>query len=90
MNKDLILEILMCIAITCGYIGYIPQIIRIVKTKCTKDISLYTWIIWILAFLCGTVYSIILGRWELITAYISELFFSVVILSLTILYRKKP
>lgn len=88
MEKDLILEILMCIVMICGYIGYIPQIVKIIKTKCAEDISIYTWVIWILAFSCGTAYSIILGRWELIVAYISELLLSIIILYLTILYGK--
>ena len=89
MSKDFISQILMCIVIICGYIGYIPQIVRIIKTKCTEDISFYTWVIWILAFACGTMYSIILERWELIAAYISELLLALIILYLTILYRKK-
>lgn len=89
MSKDLVLEILMCVVIICGYIGYIPQIVKIMRTKCTEDISFYTWLIWVLAFVCGTIYSIILERWELIAAYVSELILSITVLCLTMLYRKK-
>lgn len=78
----------MGIVTACAYVGYVPQIIRLLKTKQSKDISIFSWVIWIFSCSCGLVYSILLTRAELIISYASELILSLIILYLIVVYRK--
>jgi uncharacterized protein with PQ loop repeat len=85
---DFILSALMGIITVCAYIGYIPQIITLIKTKYSKDLSITSWSIWLFSTACGTVYSILLKRPELFIMYVSEFILSVIIFALIIKYRK--
>jgi uncharacterized protein with PQ loop repeat len=78
----------MGIITVCAYIGYVPQIVRLIKTKESKDLSIIAWVIWIISTLCGSIYSVILMRPEMIIMYVSELTLSAIILYLIIKYRK--
>ena len=86
---EFILVALMGVITVCAYIGYVPQIIRLLKTKESKDLSIPSWIIWIISTTCGSIYSIILKRPEMVVMYISELTLSAIILYFIIKYRKK-
>ena len=86
---EVLLATLMGIITVCAYIGYVPQIIRLIKTKYSEDLSIFSWGIWIFSCSCGTAYSILLKRPELIIAYVSELVLSLIILVLILKYRKK-
>ena len=42
----IIMEGLMSLVIICDMIAYLPQIIKILRTKHTDDFSVPTWILW--------------------------------------------
>ena len=72
----------------CAYIGYLPQVFKLVKTKSSKDLSLSAWIIWVISTACGTAYSILLMRPEMIVMYVSEFIISLLIVHLIVKYRR--
>lgn len=88
--KDLILLITMWIVTICTYISYVPQIVKILKTKSSEDISVWSWVLWTLSSFCNFIYSVVLGRSELVIAGVSELFLTAVVLLLSLLYKHKP
>ena len=88
--KDLILLITMWIVTICTYISYVPQIVKIFKTKSSEDISAWSWILWTLSALCSFIYSVALGRSELVIASLSELLLTAFVLLLSLIYKHKP
>lgn len=86
---EYVLVVLMGTITVLSYVGYVPQIVKLLKTKTSKGISASAWIVWIVSCLCGTTYSILLKRPELIVAYVSELLLSATIYFLIIKYRDK-
>ena len=86
--KETILAILMGIVTICSYIGYVPQLAKLIKTKNSEGLSSVSWIIFIVSLFCCVAYAIILGRWEMLVAYGSELGLSLIILYLIYRYRK--
>lgn len=87
--KEIILIITMYIVTICTYISYIPQIIKLIKTKKSEDLSVASWCLWSISSLANLVYSIVLGRLELVIASISEFLLILVTLALTIWYNYK-
>lgn len=87
--KEIILQITMWIVIVCTYISYIPQIIKLIKTKEAEDLSITSWILWTLSAVADLIYSIILARIELIISSISEAGLILAVLVLTIYYNYK-
>ncbi len=49
-------------------LAFVPQVIKVVKTKCTKGISALTYLIFILGLICWIIYSIILKSLPIFTA----------------------
>ena len=88
--KDFILLTTMWIVTICTYISYIPQIVKILKTKSSEDISDWSWILWTLSSFCNFIYSVVLGRSELMIAGISELVLTALVLVLSLIYKHKP
>lgn len=64
--EELILIITMWIVTICTYISYIPQIVKLIKTKKSEDLSIISWLLWTVSSLANLIYSIVLGRTELI------------------------
>lgn len=87
--KEIILLITMWIVTACTYISYIPQIVKLIKTKKSEDLSIVSWILWTVSSLANFVYSVVLGRHELIIASVSEFLLILVTLILTIYYGYK-
>lgn len=87
--KEILLQITMWIVIICTYISYIPQIIKLIKTKEAEDLSITSWILWTLSAVADLIYSIILARIELIISSISEAGLIMAVLVLTIYYNYK-
>lgn len=86
--KDTILILLMGIVTVCSYIGYVPQLVKLIRTKNSEGLSSASWIIFIVSLFCCVAYAVILGRWELLMSYGSELGLSLIILFLIYRYRK--
>lgn len=43
--REMILQITMWIVIICTYISYVPQIIKLIKTKKADDLSIASWVL---------------------------------------------
>lgn len=87
--QELILIVTMWIVTVCTYISYIPQIVKLLKTKQSEDLSIMSWVLWTVSSLANLIYSIVLGRTELIMASISEFLLILVTLILTVYYNYK-
>lgn len=87
--KEIILIVTMWIVTICTYISYVPQIVKLIKTKKSEDLSIASWCLWSISSLANLVYSIVLGRQELVIASISEFLLILVTLVLTIWYNYK-
>jgi len=86
--KDLILAFLIFVVITCNYISYVPQIIRIIKTKSSEDLSILTWVVGMIGVTFNFIYSLIINRTELIIYATSDVILVLFTLILIIKYRK--
>ena len=87
--NEIILIITMWTVTICTYISYIPQIVKLIKTKKSEDLSVLSWCLWSVSSLSNLIYSIVLGRLELIIASLSEFLMIVITLVLTIWYNYK-
>lgn len=81
-------NILLAIVSVCTMISYVPQIIKLVKTKKSEDISIKSWSLWVVS---GTAYAIyaVFCNYDFMLMILSllELFFCLTILLLTVKYR---
>ena len=74
----------------CTLVSYLPQAIKLIKTQESNDLSTTSWIIWVVssfsyllyAFLCSNEFML---KFETVL----EFSFCLLILILTIYYRKK-
>ena len=82
-------NVLLGIVTFCTFVSYLPQAIEIIKTKSSEDVSIISWILWVVSSLCYTLYAIFFnGNMMLILETCLELFFCILILILTIMYDK--
>lgn len=63
--------------------------IKVVKNKKSEDLSVASWFLWSVSSLADLIYSITLGRIELIIASISEFILILATLILTIYYEQQ-
>ncbi len=71
------------------FIGYMPQIVKLLKTKSAKDLSLTSWFLWVVAALCYLIY-VLMESPEAGVVFIASFnltFISIVFL-LTLFYQK--
>ena len=68
-------------------IAFVPQAIKALKTKQTKDISLIMYILFTAGVLCWLVYGIMLGELPIILANSVTLIFAAMVLILKIRYK---
>lgn len=87
--KETVLVVLMWVVTVCTYISYAPQIIKLLRTKKSEDLSIMSWVLWTTSSLANLVYSILLGRFELVIASISEFLLILATLVLTVYYEYK-
>ena len=64
----------------CTTIAFLPQAIKVYKTKSTKDISLYMFLIFTIGVLSWFIYGLIINDWPVILANAVTLFLSFFIL----------
>lgn len=82
-------NILLGIVSLCTMISYLPQTIKLIKTKKSKDLSIDSWILWVVSSFCYSLYAILCSKnFMLILETSLELFFCLLILALAIKYRK--
>lgn len=81
-------DILLGIVSLCTLISYVPQAIKIIKTKEADDLSLTTWIIWVISSFAYSLYGIFCtDQFMLKLETILEFSFCLLILLLTLKYR---
>ena len=85
--REMLLVITMWIVTICTYASYVPQIIKMMKTKRSEDLSISAWSLWLLSATCNTLYSFLLCRNELIVASVSELVLTLITIVFVIKYK---
>ena len=82
-------NILLGIVSFCTFISYLPQIIKLVKTKKSNDLSVKSWILWVVSSISYTLYAFLCSNdFMLRFETFMESFFCLVIMLLAIAYRK--
>ena len=77
----------MCIGITM--VSYIPQIVKLIRTKSSDDLSLGSWTLWVLEGFAYLGYAIIQGEFWLLLEEGVSCVLLLTTLILTLLYRDK-
>ncbi len=81
-------NILLGIVSICTMISYLPQTIKLIKTKKSSDLSINSWILWGVSSLSYTLYAVLYSNdFMLIFETLLELFFCLLILLLGVKYR---
>ena len=71
----------------CTTIAFLPQAIKVYKTKSTKDISLYMFLIFTIGVLSWLIYGFIINDWPVILANAVTLILSFFILIYKLKYK---
>ena len=74
-------------AAVCTTIAFLPQAIKVYKTKSTKDISLYMFLIFTIGVLSWLIYGLIINDWPVILANAITLVLSFFILIYKLRYK---
>lgn len=82
-------NILLTIVSFCTFISYLPQTLKLIKTKKSDDISIQSWVLFVTSSLSYAIYAFAVSKdIMLIFETCLELFFCLLILLLSIKYRK--
>lgn len=81
-------DILLGIVSLCTLISYLPQAIKLIKTKKSNDLSTTSWIIWVVSSFSYSLYAFLCSN-EFMLKFETTLEFSfcLLILLLTVKYR---
>lgn len=83
-------NILLGIVSLCTLISYLPQTIKLLITKKSDDISIQSWVLWGVSSFSYTLYAILVSKdFMLIFETTLELTFCLIILILSVIYRKR-
>lgn len=55
-------NLLLGIVSICTFISYFPQTIKLIRTKKSNDISIGSWVLWLISSLSYTLYAIIVSK----------------------------
>ena len=55
-------NILLGIVSLCTMISYLPQTIKLIRTKKSNDLSINSWILWVISSLSYTLYAVLCSR----------------------------
>lgn len=81
-------NILLGIVSLCTMISYLPQTIKLIKTKKSSDLSINSWILWVISSFSYTLYAFLCSNdGMLIFETTLEFSYCLIILLLTIKYR---
>lgn len=84
-------NILLGIVSICTFISYFPQLLKCMKSKELEDLSIGSWVLWVVSSLSYTLYAFLCtDSFMLIFETCLELFFCVVIMIYAIKYRERP
>lgn len=82
-------NILLGVVSLCTLISYLPQTIKLIKTKKSDDISIASWLLWVTSSFAYTLYAILVSKdFMLIFETSLELTFCLIILILSGIYRR--
>ena len=83
-------NVLLGIVSMCTLVSFLPQAIKLIKTKESDDISISSWVLWVISSLSYVLYAYLCTD-EFMLRFENTLEFSfcLLILFLTILYRRK-
>lgn len=82
-------NILLGIATISTFFSYLPQAIKILRNKMASDLSISSWILWVISSLSYFLYAILCtNEFMLKVVTTTEFIFCLLILVLTIIYRK--
>ena len=84
---DFIIKYIGFFAAFCTTISFLPQAIKVYKSKSTKDISLYMFLIFTIGTFCWLIYGIIISSLPIMAANIITLILSFFILIYKIRYK---
>ena len=81
-------DVLLGIVSLCTLISYLPQAIKLIKTKESNDLSTTSWIIWVVSSFSYSLYAFLYSD-EFMLKFETTLEFSfcLLILFLTVIYR---
>ena len=57
--KEMVAWLLLLVYTVCEYTGYVPQIVKLVKTKSADDLSITSWLTWVIASVCYLSYVLL-------------------------------
>ena len=86
---DLTMHIIGIIGNALLVIAYIPQILKLIKTKRGEDLSLGMWICYLAGDLLLAIYSVYTLDYIFCSLFILFTIFNVIVLGLTLKYSKK-
>ena len=84
---DFIIKYIGFFAAFCTTFAFLPQAIKVYKTKSTKDISLYMFLIFTIGVLSWLIYGLIINDWPVILANAVTLVLSFFILIYKLKYK---
>ena len=87
MIKEFIINYVGFFAAFCTTVSFLPQVIKVYKTKSTKDISLYMFLIFTIGTFCWLIYGIIESSIPIILANTITLILSSIILLYKIKFK---
>lgn len=73
----------------CSLLSYIPQIVKILRTKKSEDISITSWVLYLVNCGCFIAYSYLIDEAALLLSSWVELTLILITLVLTVKYRDK-
>lgn len=87
--KEFHIGIIGVIAGICTTVSFIPQIIKILKTKHVRDISLYMFVILTFGIFLWLIYGILLGKFPIILANSTSFALCLFIIMCKFIYRDR-
>tara|TARA_B100001057_G_scaffold219418_1_gene219794 strand:- start:413 stop:673 length:261 start_codon:yes stop_codon:yes gene_type:complete len=84
---DFIIKYIGFFAAFCTTFAFLPQAIKVYKSKSTKDISLYMFLIFTVGVLSWLIYGLIISDWPVILANAVTLVLSLFILIYKLKYK---
>lgn len=83
------MELLVVFVMIGDLIAYLPQIVRILRTKHAEDLSKFTWVLWTSTSIAQVIYYIYIGDIWLVASEGCCLLCNGMIFLLTLKYRDK-
>ena len=88
--KTIVALVILSVYTILEFIGYMPQIIKLLKTKSANDLSLTSWFMWITSASCYLIYVLLESPEKgVIFAGVLNLTLILIVFLLTLRYQKR-